>query len=333
MLKIINGGMQTLVEDWPGRIGYLDQGISPSGAFDHFAHRAANLIVGNPVTEASLEITAGLFEGEFGIDTVISITGTDMEPSVNGQTVPMWESIRVSKGDKIRFKRFGELGFRAYLGIAGGIDVPTYLGSKSTCIYGSYGGFEGRRLQRGDEVKLIKPTKGLKDLEGRKFKRELIPGYSITWDVRVLAGVSSAPDYFTEEGMDWFFSKPRPILKEADRSAYRLQVTPEEMHKTYARENGGVAGNHPTNIMDHAYAVPGAINTCGDAIIILNQDGPTLGGYTCPFSVIYADMWKVGQGAPVRDSIKFTCITLEEAIEARIEQDKLFAEQAIQASI
>ncbi len=113
-------------------------------------------------------------------------------------------------------------------------------------------------------------------------------------------------------------------------TAYRLQVTPEEMRKTYARESGGMAGSHPTNIMDHAYALPGAINTCGDSIIILSQDGPSLGGYTCPFSVIYADMWKVGQGAPARDFIKFTCVTLEEALEARIEQDKLFTEQAIQ---
>ncbi len=330
MLKIINGGIQTLVEDWPGRIGYLNQGISPSGAFDHFAHRAANLIVGNPVTEATLEIAAGLFEAEFGIDTVISITGSDMKPTINDQPTPMWESIRVNKGDKIRFKRFGELGFRAYLGIDGGIDVPLYLGSKSTCIYGSYGGFEGRRLQRGDELKLIKPTKGLKDIESRKFKKELIPEYSITWEIRVLAGMSSAPDYFTEEGMDWFFSEPRLILKEADRSAYRLEVDREEMRKTYARENGGQGGSHPTNIVDHAYILPGAINTCGDAIIILNPDGPTAGGYTCPFAVIYADMWKVGQGAPVRDYIKFTCVTPEEAIEARIEQDKLFTEQAIQ---
>ena len=330
VLKIINGGIQTLVEDWPGRIGYLNQGISPSGAFDHFAHRAANLIVGNPVTEATLEIAGGLFQAEFGVDTVVSITGTDMEPSVNGQPVPMWESIRLSKGDKIQFKRFGELGFRAYLGIASGIDVPVYLGSKSTCLYGSYGGFKGRRLQRGDELKLIKPPKGLKDLENRKFKKELIPEYSRTWEVRVLAGMSSSPDYYTEEGMDWFFSKPRLILTTADRSAYRLEVDREEMRKAYARESGGLAGSHPTNIMDHSYALPGAMNNCGDSMIILNNDGPSAGGYTCPFSVIYADMWEVGQGAPGRDYIKFTCVTLEEATEARIKQNKLFTEQAIQ---
>lgn len=330
MLRVIKGGIQTIVEDWPGRIGYLNQGISPSGAFDHFADRAANLIVGNPVTEATLEIAGGLFEAEFGIDTVVSITGTDMKPTINDQPIPMWESIRVSKGDKIKFKHFGEFGFRSYLGITGGIDVPVYLGSKGTCIYGNYGGFKGRQLQPGDELKLIKPTKGLKELENRKFKKELIPEYSRTWEIRVLAGMSSAPDYYTEEGMDWFFSEPRLILKEADRSAYRLQVTPEEMRKAYARESGGLAGSHPTNIMDHAYALPGAINTCGDSIIILPPDGPSLGGYICPFSIIYADMWKVGQGTPLRDYIKFTCVTLEEAIEARIEQNKLFTEQAIQ---
>ncbi len=203
------------------------------------------------------------------------------------------------------------------------------MGSKSTSIYGNFGGFEGRALRPGDELKLINPTKDLRDLENRKFKRELIPQYSRVWEIRVIPGMSAAPDYYTEEGMDWFFSNPRRIMKEADRSAYRLATDSDEMRRAYARESGGLAGSNPTNIMDHAYALPGAINTCGESIIIFPIEGPTLGGYICPFAIIYADMWKVGQGTPTRDSIKFTCVTPEEAIEARIEQDKLFTEQAI----
>jgi len=153
MLKVLNGGIETLVEDWPGRLGYLGKGMASSGAFDNVALQFANLLVGNIPGEAGLEIAGGYFEGEFTDDAVISLTGTDMKPTINGQPVPLWESIQVNKGDAIKFGHFGEFGFRTYLAVAGGIDVPVYLKSKSTCIFGGYGGFEGRKLQPGDVIK------------------------------------------------------------------------------------------------------------------------------------------------------------------------------------
>ena len=161
MLKVIKGGVQAVVEDWPGRVGYLDNGMASSGAFDPVALGLANVCVGNAPGEAGIEIAGGYFEGEFADDAVFALGGTDMSVTVNGQPVSNYEAVKAAKGDQIKFSHFGDGGFRCYLAIAGGVDVPAYLGSKSTCVFGSYGGFEGRPLAPGDEIKVGKPSASL----------------------------------------------------------------------------------------------------------------------------------------------------------------------------
>jgi len=326
MLKVINGGVETLVEDWPGRLGYLGKGMASSGAFDNVALQFANLLVGNAPGEAGLEITGGYFEAEFSEDGVISLTGTEMKPEINGQPVPNWESMLVSKGDHIKFGHFGEAGFRTYMGIAGGIDVPPYLGSKSTCIFGSYGGFEGRKLQPGDILKCGKSARNLKDLSERKLRKDVIPEYANEWRLRATPGPNAAPDYATKEGMDYLFDHSFKVQHTSNRSAYRLDELPDFF---FARKDGGVGGSHPSNIVDHAYSMRGALNICGNTPIILIADGPTLGGYMCAVTVINADLWKIGQGTPSRDFIEFDYCTLEEAAEARKVQKALFTEASL----
>jgi biotin-dependent carboxylase-like uncharacterized protein len=326
MLRVINGGIETLVEDWPGRLGYLGKGMSASGAFDNVALGLANILVGNAAGEAGLEITGGFFEAEFSADTVVAVTGSDMQPAVNGQSIPMWESIPVSKGDRIQFKHIGPVGFRAYLAMAGGIDVAPYLGSKSTCIFGSYGGYEGRKLEAGDEIPVGKPTSDLSNLAGRKLKAGVAPAYTNNWVLRAIPGPNTSPDYATQEGMDLLFSRNSKIQHTSNRSAYRLEALPDTF---FARSDGGVGGSHPSNIIDHAYAIRGALNICGNTPILLIADGPTLGGYMCALNVINADLWKVGQGAPGRDFMQFRLSSQEEAIQARIEQNKLLTENAL----
>ena len=326
MLRVIKGGIETLVEDWPGRLGYLGKGMSASGAFDNVALGLSNILVGNTSGDAGIEITGGFFEAEFGEDTVIAVTGTDMQPSINGEKIPMWESIAVSKGDNLRFLHIGPKGFRCYLAIAGGIDVLPYLGSKSTCIFGSYGGFDGRKLQPGDEVKIGKPKASRSELAGRKLKKSVIPEYTNNWVLRAIPGPNTSPDYFTEEGMDHIFSHNSKIQHTSNRSAYRLEALADRF---FARTDGGVGGSHPSNIIDHAYAIRGALNICGNTPILLVADGPTLGGYMCALNVINADLWKVGQGAPSRDFIQFQLSSQEEAIQARIDQKKLLSESSL----
>ena len=326
MLRVINGGIETLVEDWPGRLGYLGKGMSASGAFDNVALGLSNILVGNASGEAGLEITGGFFEAEFTDATVIAVTGTDMQPSINDERIPMWESVAVSKGDIIRFLHIGEMGFRSYMAIAGGIDVPAYLGSKSTCIFGSYGGFKGRKLVAGDEIKTGNPKASLSELSGNRLKEGAIPEYTNRWVLRAIAGPNTCPDYATEEGMDHLFSYTSKIQHTSNRSAYRLEELPDGF---FARTDGGVGGSHPSNIIDHAYAIRGALNICGNTPILLIADGPTLGGYMCALNVINADLWKVGQGAPNRDHIQFQLSSQEEAIQARIEQNKLLSENSL----
>lgn len=326
MLKIIKPAIESMVEDWPGRLGYLSKGMAPSGAMDNMALQFANLLVGNPVTEAGLEIAGGYFEAEFGVDTVASLCGTDMKPTLNGTPVPTWESFPVRKGDVLSLGVFGEFGFRSYLAVAGGIDVPPYLGSKSTCIFGGYGGFQGRKLEAGDVLGFGTPSKNLQTLTGRKLKDGVKPDYSRVWELRAIPGPNTCPDYVKEEGMDYLFEKEHKIQHTSNRSAYRIEPVPDFF---FARQDGGVGGSHPSNIVDHGYAIRGTMNVCGNTPILLIGDGPTLGGYINVLHVIYADLWKIGQGTPSRDKFRFTYCTREQAAKERKIQKALFTEDNV----
>ena len=148
MLKILDSGPETLVQDWAGRPGHLDEGISPSGAMDHFAIRAANLIVDNPLNEAALETAGGFLTIEFGVDTVIAVTGADFGPKLNGASIPLWEAVRVHKGDVFTSGNMSgtSLGFRQCLAVAGGIG--RWTGSDGWLMRGGLtveGGIDGKR--------------------------------------------------------------------------------------------------------------------------------------------------------------------------------------------
>lgn len=326
MLKIIKAGIESMVEDWPGRLGYLSKGMAASGALDNMSMQFANLLVGNPVSEAGLEIAGGYFEAEFQQDTVMSLCGTDMKPTINGKAIPMWESVPVKKGDVLNLGVFGEFGFRSNLAVAGGIDVPPYLGSKSTCIFGSYGGFEGRKLAVGDVLKFGKPAKALDALAGRKLKKGVRPEYARTWELRAIPGPNTCPDYVTKEGMDYLYDVEHKIQHTSNRSAYRIEPVPSYF---FARPDGGVGGSHPSNIVDHGYAIRGTMNVCGDTPILLIGDGPTLGGYINVLQVINADLWKIGQGTPARDKFRFVYCTREQAVAERKRQKALYTEDNV----
>lgn len=326
MLKIINGGIQAVVEDWPGRLGYLGAGMAPAGAMDNVALELGNLLVGNPNGEAGIEITAGLFVARFDEPAVISVTGTDMKATINEEPFPLWENIKVEAGDKVKFGSYGERGFRAYLCVAGGVDVPVYLGSKSTCLFGSYGGFEGRPLKAGDVIKFGKPSDSLDYLVGRKVKEKAIPVYETDITLRLIPGMNAYPDYVTAEGMEYLYNEKHKFSVNCNRSACRLEGVPDSF---FARKDGGSGGSHPSNIIDHAYNMRGAINVTGNTPSLLIADGPTLGGFMCCGNVINADLWKIGQAAPDKDYAKFVFATLEEAIEARKEQRKWLSMDSI----
>lgn len=327
MLKIINGGVQSVVEDWPGRLGYMGAGMAPAGALDNVALGLGNLLVGNEPGEAGIEIAVGMFQCVFDEDTVIAVTGADLKAELNGNAIPMWQSVKVKSGDVLTFKTYQDKGFRGYLTIAGGIDVPVYLGSKSTCLFGGYGGFEGRALKSDDQLKAGIPSADLDKLAGRKVKPDKIPEYSNIIELRLIPGMNAYPDFVTEEGMDYLYNTCFGFSVNSNRSACRLDPLPDYF---FARKDGGAGGSHPSNIIDHAYNMRGAINVTGNTPSLLIGDGPTLGGFMCCGNVINADLWKIGQAAPERDQARFILATLEEAIEARKEQKKWLSMDSIE---
>src|SRR6266508_1280006 len=177
MLEVVQHGIEATVQDVYGRPGYYSQGIPPSGAQDGVALGLGNLLVGSEKNEAGLEITMLGPQIRFRDPHLIALTGADLSPKVNGDPAPMWESLAMKGGDLLTFGKIVS-GCRAYLAVAGGIDVPKVLGSKATYARGEIGGLEGRPLKKGDVLKVGTPMAAPEGLVGRTVKRDRIPRYS-----------------------------------------------------------------------------------------------------------------------------------------------------------
>ncbi|MBO0888162.1 5-oxoprolinase/urea amidolyase family protein [Candidatus Bathyarchaeota archaeon] len=311
-IEVMKPGIETTVQDYPGRIGYWDLGIPPSGGMDDYSLRVANLLVGNNKGAAVLEVTAGLFSINAREDLVTALAGADMGAKLNNHPAPLWESFLVRKGDVISLPTPPQRGFRSYVAFAGGIDVPNYLGSSSTFAAGGFGGVEGRLLKAGDVLKTRPPSYELKSLTGRKADPRIIPEYTNEIEVEAIVGPHADPDFLTEDGVQDFFAENHRVDRNSNRLGYRLQPRTWK----WSRTDGGVAGKHPSNIIDNGYSV-GSINISGDQPIILMKDGPSAGGFICLCCVPSSAMWKIGQAAPGRDSLRFRRTSYEKALAMR----------------
>lgn len=302
-IDVMEAGVQTALQDWPGRIGYWNVGVPPSGPMDAYAHRMANRLVGNAVEAAGLECTLAGPTLRFNVETVIAITGASVPVMLNGAPLAMWQSHRVPAGALVAIGR-AEAGCRFYLAVGGGLDVPTYLGSCTTFTLGQFGGHAGRNLRVGDVLHLLAPASGC---AGAVAAPATIPVYGKQWDVGVLYGPHGAPDFFLDEDITSFFATDWAVHYNSSRTGVRL-IGPKP---TWARTDGGEAGLHPSNIHDNAYAI-GAIDFTGDMPVILGPDGPSLGGFVCPAVVVHAELWKIGQLRP-GDTVRFHRMTLAQA--------------------
>jgi urea carboxylase len=324
MFEVLEGGIQTTVQDYPGRVGYLDLGTYPAGPMDHFAFRIANLLVGNPQGAPALEVTAGGLKARFHDSRAVAITGADMQPTLNGTPAPLWETVAVGPNDLLELKFVKGAGLRAYVAASGAFDVPEYMGSRATFTVGGFGGFEGRGLKKGDRVRL-KPAGAPAGQVGRRLRTDRRPQHGTHWEIEAMRGPQADPDYMTAEDMDFFFSHAWKVDRNSNRMGVRL-----ESHKwQWARKSGGVAGGHPSNILDNGYAV-WTVNVSGDQPIILVADGPSLGGFICNATLIYASSWKVGQLMPGRDTIRFKEVTIDEATALAASIDEAISERSIE---
>jgi urea carboxylase len=312
-IEILEGGTQTTVQDHPGRLGYWHIGVPPSGPMDALSFRLANRLVGNPASSAGLECTLTGPRLRFRSAAVVALTGADMSATLNGAPLERFRPALVSAGGVIEMGALRAAGSRAYLAVRGGIDVPAYLGSRATFTLGQFGGHSGRALQPGDVLHIgEQPPAGAAAV----MSSALIPHLTDQWEIAVLIGPHAAPDFFTDDDINDLFSVAWKVHHNSSRTGVRL-LGPKPR---WARPDGGEAGLHPSNIHDNAYAV-GTIDFTGDMPIILGPDGPSLGGFVCPATIIEADLWKMGQ-LKAGDSVRFVPVSLAEARRRLLTQDR-----------
>jgi urea carboxylase len=304
--EVLSAGTQTTVQDFPGRIGYWAVGVPPSGPMDSRALRLGNRLLGNDEGAAALEITMSGPLLRFNTDAVVAVTGAEIPVTLDGMVQPINTALLIKAGSTLALGTIAGAGARSYLSIRGGIQVPDYLGSKSTFTLGQFGGHGGRALRAGDVLHIPVMT----DRQaGAKLPAELYPALPAVREIRVIYGPHGAPEYFTPAYIDTFFATAWEVHFNSSRTGVRLIGPKPE----WVRESGGEAGLHPSNIHDNPYAI-GAVDFTGDMPVILGPDGPSLGGFVCPVTIIEADLWQLGQ-LKAGDKVRFVAVDIATARE------------------
>jgi len=283
-------GPHTTVQD-RGRYDYQHMGVPVSGALDSFAFRVANLLVGNSLFCAVLEMTFTGVGLEVLCEADVAVTGAAMTLKVNGRPAAGWKSVRVRPGDVIQLGA-AKSGCRAYLAVTGGIDVPLVMGSRSTYVRGRLGGVEGRPLKEKDVLRRVDRA-----LLSSPRSFPWIPEYPSEISLRAIP--CNQADYFLES-TEVFFASVFTVTAQSDRTGYRLQG-PE-----LVRDEGA-----PQSIISEP-VMPGNVQVLpnGQGVILLVEQ--TLGGYTKIASVISPDLVKVAQAKP-GDIVQFVRVTLDGA--------------------
>ncbi|MFZ5892107.1 MAG: urea carboxylase [Myxococcota bacterium] len=315
-LEVLSPGTFSMVVDYPGRLGYWDVGIPPSGPMDALSHRLANRVVGNPEGAATLELTISGPTLRFACDACIALVGAPMAAELDGVAIARGEPVTVRAGQTLKLGNIAGAGARAYLAVRGGFDVPLYLGSRTTFTLGGFGGHGGRTLRRGDVLHIGALAS---EFEPTPLPAAALPRFESRWEVGVLYGPHAAPDFFTPRDIAMFFGTDWEVHYNSNRTGVRLLGPKPE----WARSDGGEAGLHPSNIHDVAYAI-GAVDFTGDMPIVLGPDGPSLGGFVCPATIVAAELWKLGQLRP-GDRVRFVPLAPETAAELERSQDALIA--------
>ncbi len=307
-IKVHQPGLLTTVQD-TGRLGDYDIGMPPSGAMDVFSYQVGNYLVGNEEGAAGLEITYFGPELEFTQDAVIAVTGAEMPPKINGEEAPTWEALQVEEGDVLSFD-YLKSGARSYLAVAGGIDVPVFLESRSTYTLIGLGGHEGRALQEGDELK-VGTSNGAAERVGHRVDDDHIPRFGKEAEIRVIIGLTSYR--LTEESLETFLNTEWTVTPDADRIGYRYRGGELEFVE---REQPAGAGSDPANVVDLGYPVGSIQIPGGVEPIVLVNDAVTGGGYATIGTVISVDRDRLAQ-TKTNDKTRFRSVDLEEALEAR----------------
>ena len=327
-IEVVKPGLQTTIQDG-GRPGHLARGIPPAGAQDYRSFAMASLLVGNavpppPLTlgdpgDAGLEILAMGPTIRFTEETVFALTGGEVASKLDGEPVPGWTAVHAPAGSTLKCGKVGP-GARAYLALAGGIEVPRYLGSRATYVRGAQGGLNGRALRAGDVLPLGPSSNGALDIAGRAIAPALRRSLGPPWTVRVVPGPQA--HLFSDEGVETFFSAEWKLSPTSDRMGFRFLGPKLEM-KPRAEYLERDAGSGPADIVDDIIPVGGIQVPGGIEPIAMGVENPTAGGYAKIGTVISTDLGVLGQIRPL-DPVFFQSVTVEEALDiARTEVDDI----------
>jgi antagonist of KipI len=317
-IRVIKPGLLTSVQDL-GRYGYQKHGVIVSGAMDPFAHRIANLLVGNQESEATLEMTLLGPTLQFEADALIAICGADLSPSVGSIPLPLWKPILVKKGETVRFGGCRN-GTRAYLAVAGGFPLPKVMGSRSTYLRAGLGGYNGRSLLTGDELPIGIPSEQGRLLIGQLQSQrgegafsaaewgaapELMPAYRAQPVIRAMRG--NQFEWFSPESREAFFTRPFRVTPQSDRMGYRLEGPTLNLAEKKELISEAVAFG--------SVQVPAEGNP-----IVLLADRQTTGGYPKIAQIATVDLPVIAQTKP-GDTLRFEEISREEAEYLYVERE------------
>jgi biotin-dependent carboxylase-like uncharacterized protein len=314
-IEVLKPGLSTTVQD-RGRLGYYNVGIPPSGALDQFSLIAGNLLVGNDPGAAALECAYMGPELRFNESAVVAVTGAELEPRVNGEPREAWSSFVVGEGEVLTFGHVKN-GARMYLAVAGGVDVPITLNSRSTYVLGALGGYQGRPLAEGDQL-----TAGSESSAspGRSVAEQLRPAMPTQLEIRVVMGLYD--HLLTDAGRDTFLQTDWTLTPVADRVGFRYKGEQLDLIK---RTQPFGAGSDPSNIVDSPYPIGSIQIPGGVEPIVLHRDAVSGGGYAMIATVISADMDTVAQSAP-GSKTRFVPVGLDDALTARRERSRRLSE-------
>jgi len=299
MIHILNPGMLSTVQDL-GRFGYMSTGFSPGGAMDGFSLQLANILVGNAPGDGAIEMTALGMTASFDCDCAIALTGADMSPTVNGEPVSMNRTLEIHAGDVLTCG-FAQRGMRTYLAVAGGFDLPLVMGSMSTNLKCTLGGFQGRALKKGDEIPL-RYGLTVHEIGCHSYSPEEYMTETLT--VRVVLGPQE--DMFTGEGINTFLTQTYRVSPQSDRMGVRLTGPKIE------NKNG-------VDIISDGIATGAVQIPSSGTPIIMMADRQTTGGYAKIATVISADLKRIAQAKP-DNPIRFEAVTVQEALRLKKEE-------------
>ncbi|RHW37593.1 biotin-dependent carboxyltransferase family protein [Lysinibacillus yapensis] len=315
-ITVLHPGLLATIQDL-GRFGSQKYGVIVGGAMDAYSLRIANMLVGNEENEAVLELTILGTSIQFESDHLVAITGGDLQPTIDGETAPMWRPIYIRKGSILKFKS-AVSGCRAYLAFAGGIEVPKIMGSKSTYLRAAIGGFNGRALQKGDKLLVGSPNSNISHAFINQLKRN---NEHFTWSIN-FTQLLSFPNSFTirfirgseyerfqVSSQQTFQTKQYVITTQADRMGYRLDGETLQLSEQFDLLSEGVTYG--------TIQVPSS----GQPIILM-ADRQTTGGYPKIGQVITADLPILSQMQPL-SKIFFKEATLEKAESLLMEKENI----------